>query len=88
MAEFQFKYKDIEDRKAKILEAESQGLRMLHDDFDPDWKPGDEPHGTMTFTDEPAPVVTSEPARDLAAEVDQIKADVKAIKTKLNIKTQ
>jgi len=38
-------------------------LRMLHDDFDADWKPGDEPHGTMTFSDELPPVEPVEPVR-------------------------
>jgi hypothetical protein len=29
---------------------------MVHDDFDSDWKPSDEPHGTLIFSDEPRPV--------------------------------
>jgi len=44
-------YANLTERKAKIILREGQGLRMLHDNFDTDWKPGDEPHGTMTFTD-------------------------------------
>lgn len=43
------------ERQALVAQYESQGWRMLHDDFDPDWQPGDEPHGTLTFTDEPSP---------------------------------
>lgn len=71
------KYKDLIERQAKITLREGEGLRMLHDDFDPDWKPGDEPHGTMIFTDELPP--PAEPARDLAAEIDDLKARVKKL---------
>jgi hypothetical protein len=60
--EIQVEYSGLEDRQVKVKEQEAKGLRMLHDDFSPDWKPGDEPHGVMTFTDEPAPVApTPEP---------------------------
>ena len=59
--EIQVKYSNLEDRQLKTKEQEATGLRMLHDDFDPDWKSGDEPHGTMTFTDvmppEPPPPI-------------------------------
>ena len=85
MTETSIIYTNLKDRAEKVEEQESKGLRMLHDDFDADWEPGDEPHGTMTFTDviPPSPVV--EPVRDLAAEIDQIKADIKAIKTKIGL---
>ena len=71
------KYKNLVERQIKITLREAQGLRMLHDDFAPDWKHGDEPFGTMTFTDEPS----SEPepielVRDLAAEIDALKVRI------------
>ena len=53
--EVQIHYDNLADRRIKAKEKEALDLRMLHDDFDPDWKPGDEPHGTMTFTDAPEP---------------------------------
>jgi hypothetical protein len=76
------KYEDLAERKAKIDLCEGQGLRMLFDNFDADWKPGDEPHGTMTFTDVMPSVAPVEPSRDLATEVDQIKKDIAEIKIK------
>ena len=57
--EIKVTYDGLEDRQEKVAKREAKGLRMLHDDFDPDWKLGDEPHGTLTFTDEspPAPPI-------------------------------
>ena len=79
------KYANLEERIEGIALREGQGLRMLHDDFDADWKRGDEPHGTMTFTDvmppDPIPIIT----RDLAKEIDQVKEDIKAIKAKIQL---
>lgn len=75
-----YKYKDLKERKEKIAEAEGKGLRMLHDNFDQDWKPGQEPHGTLVFTDAPSPEITSiiELAlRDLGKEFDDLKAILK-----------
>ena len=46
------KYANLDERKVKSQAQEALGLRMLHDNFDADWKPGDESHGTMIFTDE------------------------------------
>lgn len=58
-------YANWAEREAWVAQYETQGWRMLHDDFDSDWKRGDEPHGTLTFTDEPAPVAPSlEPVFD------------------------
>ena len=51
MAEVSIHYTDLQDRQIKGKEQEALGLRMLHDNFDADWKSGDEPHGTMIFTD-------------------------------------
>lgn len=65
-------YKDMVRRNALCDIANSNGFRMLHDDFDPDWQPGDEPHGTLTFTNEPAPQAPSEPERDAFTEIDKI----------------
>ena len=77
--EIQISYSGLEHRQIKIKEQEAKGLRMLHDDFHTDWKPGDEPHGTMTFTDMMSPVIPIEPVRDLAAEIDSLKARVKKL---------
>ena len=54
-------YDDMEQRNNLCDIAEGNGFRMLHDDFDEDWKRGDEPHGTLTFTDEPSPGAPAEP---------------------------
>jgi hypothetical protein len=81
--EIQVEYSGLEDRQVKVKEQEAKGLRMLFDNFDADWKRGDEPHGTMTFTDVMPPVAPVEPSRDLAAEVDQIKKDIADIKLKV-----
>ena len=54
MAEHIKHYKNLTERKAHVATAQNNGYVMLHDDFDPDWKPGDEHHGTLTF-DLPAP---------------------------------
>ena len=83
MAEFKFEYNGLTDRQAKIAEAESLGLRMVHDDFFPDWKPGDEPCGVMTFTDVIEPSSAPEPVRDYGKEIDEIRAMINEIKTKL-----
>ena len=73
------KYNDLAERKVKIDLREGEGLRMLHDDFDSDWKHGEEPRGTMTFTDEPAPVASVEPIRDLALELDDLRARIEQL---------
>ncbi len=52
---YDYHYDNMEERKLKVDEAEALGYRMIYDNFDPDWKEGDEPHGTMCFTDEPEP---------------------------------
>jgi len=78
MAEYTYKYANLEERAQKIAEAEGLGYMMLHDDFDPDWKPGDEPHGVMTFTDVilPSPPVINWKAEFAAAETIDEKLDV------------
>ena len=82
--EIRIEYYGLEDREVKIKEQESKGLRMLHDDFDPSWKPGDEPYGVMTFTDVIEPIlIPNEPVRDYGREIDEIKAMINEIKTKL-----
>jgi len=85
--EYKYPYKDLKERRVQITKAEGKGYQMLHDDFDdPNWKHGDPLIGTMTFTDviEPSPI--PEPVRDLAKEVDEIKAGLAAIKTKVGMK--
>lgn len=52
---------NMKQRNLICKDYESRGFRMLHDDFDKDWKRGDEPHGILTFTDEPAPQSPVEP---------------------------
>ena len=71
------KYANLSERAEKVALHESHGLRMLHDDFDSTWKPGDEPHGIMTFTD--TIPLNSVPVRDLAAEIDALKARIKKL---------
>ena len=86
MPEVKQHYDNLAERQDIVAHWEGLGYRMLHDDFDADWKPGDEPHGTLTFTDVMPLVTPVEPSRDLAAEVDQIKVDIAAIKTKVGMK--
>ena len=68
-------YSDLKDRAIKAKEQEAKGLQMFHDNFDKDWKPGEEPRGTMIF-DEPMESPIVEAARDLAAELDELEARV------------
>lgn len=85
MPEFEYRYANLSERKAQIALAEGRGLVMLHDTFDSDWRPGDEPHGTMIFTDVmplSAPVVTP---RDLGKELDSLKSTVNLIRDKVGI---
>jgi len=77
--EIKVKYKGLAERKKKIATNEAQGLRMKHDNFAPDWKPGDEFHGTMTFTDFMPSAVEPEPVRDLEAEIDELKQRVNTL---------
>lgn len=56
MPEVKQHYDNLAKRQTIITYWEALGYRMLHDDFDSDWKRGDEPHGVMTFTNEPEPV--------------------------------
>ena len=84
--EYKEHYSDSKQRQAIVKDYEGRGLRMLHDDFDPKCEDYSKPFGVLTFTDEPAPVAPEEPVRDLAAEVDQLKADVDALKIKAGIK--
>lgn len=62
--DIQASYSNLVERSSLVAKYQGQGYRMLHDDFDPEWKTGQEPFGTLTFTDEPAPVApTPEPPR-------------------------
>ena len=79
------KYNGLAERKVKIDLRESQKLRMLHDDFDPDWKSGDEPHGTMTFTDEPIPVAPLPEPSQLEKDIAQLKLDVEKVKSRVKL---
>ena len=65
-------YVNLEERASIVNECERAGLRMLHDDFDSDWKPGDEPHGTLTFTDEQPPSEPLPPKSELELKVDDL----------------
>jgi len=51
--EYQEHYDNWQERNTFVDTAQGNGYRMLHDDYDEDWVEGDEPHGTLTFTDEP-----------------------------------
>ena len=82
--EIRVKYTGLEDRQVKIKEQEAKGLRMLYDNFDdPNWKHGDPIIGTMTFTDEPSPVLAPpEPVRDYGAEIDKLEARIETLEMK------
>lgn len=67
--EYQYHYDGLVERQQKIAEAEGQGYQMLHDDFAPDWIPGTEPHGTLTFTDEIPQPPEPTPDQLLAAQI-------------------
>lgn len=67
-----YSYKNLIERQVKVVEAEGEGLRMISDTFDSDWNKGDEPHGTMVFTDVHPPTEIIPPPRDLFAEIDAI----------------
>ena len=74
-------YDNMIERNQLVDEFEAQGLRMLHDNFDKDWKRGDEPHGTLIFTDEPAPQAPiPEPVRDLGAEINILREEINTLK--------
>ncbi|MEX2599287.1 MAG: hypothetical protein WD533_06490 [Dehalococcoidia bacterium] len=59
----QVPYKGITERKTLISQQERAGLRLLHDDYEPSWKQGEEPRGVMTWTDEP-PDTSEQEARE------------------------
>ena len=81
--EISVKYTELKDRAVRLKEQEAKGLRMLHDNFDdPNWKHGDPIVGTMIFTDEPSVAITSEPVRDLLAEIDELKAKIEKLEIK------
>ena len=78
---YQYKYSGLEERQVKINEAEALGYMMLHDNFDDlNWRHGDPIIGTPTFTDVIPPSPVLEPPRDLAAEIDEIKAEIEKLK--------
>jgi hypothetical protein len=83
MPEVKQGYAGLEARTEVIRHWEALGYRMLHDDFDSDWKRGDEPHGTMTFTNEPELVIETPPSRDLEAEIDRLIARVEELEKRL-----
>lgn len=80
--QFTVDYSGWQDRQSKVAENESMGLRMLHDNFGSDWKRGDEPHGTMIFTDEPSLVDTTPEPRDLEVEIDELRARIQSLETR------
>jgi hypothetical protein len=80
--EVKFSYSDMTERELIVKQAEAQGLAMLHDNFDPDWKPGREPHGTMVFTDvmlPSLPVVDWQGQYNVAAPGDKVKVLAKML---------
>ena len=70
------KYANLIERATRVKEQEALGLTMLHDDFDPDWKRGQEPHGTLVF-DAPTPESAASIAERTEAEV--MKVNIAAI---------
>jgi len=77
--EYREHYKSKKERDALCDKANSNGFRMLHDNFKEGWQRGDKPQGTLIFTDEPARVAPVEPTRDLAHEIDVLKGRVTLI---------
>ncbi|GAI79076.1 unnamed protein product [marine sediment metagenome] len=75
-------YDNMTERNSLCDVAHNNGLRMLHDNFDEDWQRGDEPHGMLTFTDEPPEQAPIEPIRDFGAEIDKLKDKVSALAKK------
>lgn len=74
--EYQEHYENMVERNNLCKIAIGKGFRMLHDNFDGGWKRGDEPKGTLIFTDEPAPKApTPIPPRDYGAEIDELRQD-------------
>lgn len=67
MTEVSVHYGNLLKRGDLISQYEAQGLVMLHDDFDPDWQVGDEPHGTLVF-DTPVPMSSREMELEAIAE--------------------
>jgi hypothetical protein len=61
MAETTEHYNHLDERNAWCTTYQDMGWRMLHDDFDADCTDSSNPHGTLTFTDEPAPVAQTAP---------------------------
>lgn len=51
--EYQEHYDNMEQRNILCDVAHTNGYRMLHDDFDEELVTGEEPHGTLTFTNVP-----------------------------------
>ena len=71
-------YSGLAERQALINDYEGRGFRMLHDNFNPECKDFSNPFGTLIFTDEPEETISSIPSRDLAVELDDLKAELKA----------
>ena len=67
-------YDNMEQNDSLCAIANKNGFRMLHDDFDPDWQRGDEPHGTLTFTDEPPPQAPPPEPSELELRVAEIES--------------
>lgn len=71
--EYEYRYKDLDERKIKVAEAEGLGYHMLHDNFDKDWKRGEEPRGVMIFSDEVIADVYPVPEMDVVVEINAVK---------------
>ncbi len=78
-----FVYSNKEERQSQIKIAEKQGLILLHDNFDSNWKSGKEPRGNLIFTDTPPFPIIPKPIRDLVAELDEIKTTLADHETRL-----
>jgi len=76
--EIEIKYSGKADRQVKVAENEALNYRMLHDNFDPNWKPEQEPYGILVFTDE-EPTGALLVAGSLATEIDDLKARIEKL---------
>ncbi len=77
--EYQFHYGNLAARAAIVAQQEALGRVMTHDDFDPDWQPGEEPHGTLSFV-EPVPPPAPTPEQVF---LEECKAEINAEHTKV-----
>jgi len=81
--EYQYNYANLAEKAQQVIKGEGLGYRQLHDTFDGDWQPGDEPHGTLIFTDEHKPPTILPESIDIEVEINSLKVRVDALEKKV-----